>query len=391
MTLSLLLLLVLSSASLQEVLESSSQHKHVPLLNPDLEETAERPTITHQRILSPAKFKQKRQAEPSSSSYEGKLKWQKWNGVLPNGTVSIYNEYAKRVDFVCQYNCQAGFYNPEMGSHCNYPYADKEYQASSFHILVNEDAFENLEWKDGSYGSVPLNAIKTCRISDIYVGKNKYGLGKVHVRHAAFFLPWTGLEYFYKYYQVLTINMDVQSEHISNVKYNTNLGEIISHPPENMHVSVMNNNECNPVQKTVTLSKTISVEKRWDISSSITIGVKTTFSGGIPLIASGNTEISTEISFQFSGGHTNTEELNFSSSVEVTVPPNHSCRARMVGYKFEINVPFTARLSRTYRNGVTTWTPISGMYKGVQFGEVHSEVDRCTPVPNAKPCPEVKL
>ncbi|KAK2838142.1 hypothetical protein Q5P01_015354 [Channa striata] len=383
---SLLLLLVVSADSLQNILQRSSWHKNVSPLTPDLEETAERSTLTHRHILSPAKVKQKRQTETSSSALNNILKWQTWNGSLPNGSVSIDNGYAKRIDYVCQHHCIAGFYNPDMGPYCNYPYGDKEYKAASFKILVNEDDFENLEWKDDSYGSVPPSSVKTCHNNDIYVGKNKYGLGKVHRKHKAFFLPWEGSEYWYKYYQVLTINTDIQSEDVSDIKYNTNGAEIITYPPENMHISTMSNYECDPVRMSTILSKMIRVEKRWDISSSITFGLTKTIKAGVPFVADGSIEISTALSFQFSGGHTNTEEINLSTSVDFTVPPNHSCKARMVGHKYKVNVPFTARLSRTYRNGVTTWTSVSGTYDGVQVGEVHSEVDRCKPVPDAQSC-----
>lgn len=198
------------------------------------------------------------------------LEWQTWSGSLPNGAVSVYNGYARRIDYVCKCKCEASFYNPDKRPYCNYPYAEKENVCSSFEILVNKDNFEFLEWKDDSYGSVPPNSVKTCPGNDKYVGKNKYGLGKVIPKDKAFFLPWEGKEYWYKHYQVLTFNKDITSEHISDVKYRIDEAKIHKYPAETMSKSTITNNACHPVSKTVTLSKTTQVVTKWDTSFSLT-------------------------------------------------------------------------------------------------------------------------
>ncbi|KAF1389638.1 hypothetical protein PFLUV_G00075550 [Perca fluviatilis] len=263
----------------------------------------------------------------------------------------------------------------------------KELRRSPFEILVNKDNFEFLEWKDGSRGSVPENAVETWPGSNVYVGKNEYGLGKVVVQHEALFIPWEGSEYWYKSYQVLTVNKDVISEDISDVKYKTDGVKVVKYPPETMQTSVLTNNDCRSVKQTTTLSETTQKEKRWDFSFSFTMAVKSTITAGIPLISSGNIEVSAETTLQFSTGTTHTESTTHTVSVEAEIPPNHSCRVSLVGYKYGADIPYTARLKRTYRNGKTSWTSISGTYKSVQMGEVQAVVDRCTPVPNARPCP----
>ncbi|XP_028434305.1 natterin-3-like [Perca flavescens] len=315
------------------------------------------------------------------------LEWQTFNGSLPNGAVSIYNEEKKRTDYVSKYTSSAGFYNPDKGPYCFYPYGDKELSGSPFEILVNKDNFEFLEWKDGSHGSVPQNAVETWPGSGIYVGKNQYGLGKVDVKNTAFFLPWEGKEHWYKNYQVLTVNKDVISEDISDIKYKTDGVKAIKGSPETMQISVVTNNECRSVKRTTTLSKTTQKETRWDTSFSLTVGAKTTITAGIPLIVEGKIELSAEATFGFTKGTTHTESSTHTDSVEVEIPPNHTCRVSMVGHKYEEDIPYTARLKRTYRNGKTTWASISGTYKSVQMAEIRVVVDRCEPIPNAKPCP----
>lgn len=389
----LLVLLAPSSASLQDTVKKSSQHTNVSILNQGPEDRipeiiSNRTMLTHRFLPSSSILRQKRQAQPPNLHYKSaNLKWLTWNGTLPKGSVSIYNEYVGRIDYVCKYKCDAGFYSPAMGSYCHFPYKKKELKSNTFEILVNKDNFEILEWKDGSYGSVPQNSVKTCSKRDIYVGKNVYGLGKVHVKHKAFYLPWEGSEYWYeKSYKVLTYDVNVYSEHMSNIKYNMKSAKLFKYPPETMRTSAITNNECKQVSKSVSLSVTNRLQKTWNIGSSIRAGIKNTIKAGVPGIASGSIEISADVSFQFSGGHTVTEESSYSTSVQVTIPPNHYCSTRLVGYKYKTNIPFTAHVSRTYSNGEETWTLITGTYEGVQVGDIQAVVDRCKPLPNAKPC-----
>ncbi|MBN3299552.1 NATT4 protein, partial [Amia calva] len=314
------------------------------------------------------------------------LKWVKWTGSLPNGAVGMWNGYASRTDYICKYNCEAGFYNPSKGPYCLYPYADREYYAPEFEILVNEDNFEFVEWKDGSYGSVPPNAVRTCAGVGIYVGRNKYGLGKVVPQFEAFFLPWEGDEYWYKTYQVLAINREAYTQHISHVEYGIDQIELFHHPPETLRLSSVTNNECQTVKKTVRIEKTSEVESSWDIGRSTMLGITSGISAKIPLIGTASVDFTAEKTFQFSRGTTMVEAISHSISVELSVPPNHSCTVRMEGKKITADIPFTARLSRTYVNGETQWTSVFGTYDGVQIGEIKAVVDRCEPVADAKPC-----
>ncbi|XP_037633836.1 natterin-3-like isoform X2 [Sebastes umbrosus] len=387
MKLSVLLLLTLPSLS-SAVLNS------VLLLDPSLKDrvpniTANEPT--NQALQTPAEIENELDRSSSFNFDQTNLEWQTFNSSLPNGAISIYNGYVGRTDYVCKYGSSAGFYNPDKGPCCFYTSDGKEYCGSfvfwSFEILVNKDNFEFMEWKDGSYGSVPPNSVKTCT-GEVYVGKNEYGLGRVDVKDKVFYLPWKGSEYWYRTYQVLTFNKDIYTEDIFDVKYKTDGVKIIEYPPETMDKSSITNHESQSVKGTATLSKTNQVEHRWDISFSITLGVKTTITAGIPAIFSTGIEFSAETTVQFTKGTTYIESITHTVSVECTVPSNYSCSISMVAYKYRADIPYTARLSRTYSNGETTWTSISGTYNSVQMGEIKAVVDRCEPVPDPIPVPE---
>ncbi|KAM9394155.1 natterin-3-like [Pholidichthys leucotaenia] len=379
-------MLALCSASLKDIVKNSVQHRTVSSsLNPALGDRVPEPTGKEAASGHPSS------TDPSPFSFifvdNVNLQWLTWEGSLPNGAVSIYNGYTERTDYVCKFKCEAGFYSPNLGPYCHYPYGDREYKAPEFEILANKDNFEFLEWKEGSYGSVPQHSVQTCAGVDIFVGKNKYGLGKVVPQHEAFFLPWEGDEYWYKKYQVLAINRDAYTQQISDVKYAIDESKIFQYPPETMRISSITNNDCQTVVKTVTISKTSEVESTWDIGRSTMLGITGSVTAKIPFIGSTGIELSGEKTLQFSRGTTVVESISHSVSVELTATPNSSCKVRMEGRKMTADIPYTARLSRTYRNGETQWTTVTGTYDGVQIGEVRAVVDRCEPVPDAQPCP----
>ncbi|CAI5649332.1 unnamed protein product [Oreochromis niloticus] len=392
MMLSLLLLLALSSASPQDIVKKPSEDRNVTSLKPDLEEQPRGPEMTdisvntsvYQHLLFPAKMKQKRQTSNTRSA----VKWKTWDGSLPDGAVSIDNDYEKRTDYVCKYECHAGFYSSSLGDFCHYPYHGKEYRTESFDILVNEYDFEFLEWKEHSFGSMPAVAIRTCSSDYVYVGKNKYGLGKVRPLNLAFFLPWRGDEYWYLYYEALTVKMDIYYEIIASVKYETNDAKITRYP-ETMRILTTSNNGCNPVTKTVTFSKTINDDRWWDFGFLPFSAAPKTLETGIPNIVSGTIEISKDISeLSFSVMPADTRAITHSAKVQVSIPPNHYCNVTMMAYKYNVNMPFTAVLSRLYRKSWFKALTISGTYHGIQVGEVRAVVEGCAHLSSAQSCPK---
>ncbi|KAK2838091.1 hypothetical protein Q5P01_015303 [Channa striata] len=376
----LLLLLVLTSVTHQE---SEPRYQDGYDDQADTEATIYNiSTATYRRILPPANVREKRQVQTSPPPYDnGRLTWQTWTGSLPSGAVSINNAYTGRVDYVCKHGCYSGFYSPKLGSYCHYPYGNKEHKVTTFEILVNKDKFEILNWKDGSAGSVPKNSVRTCSNDEIYIGKNQYGLGMMVPKQKLFYLPWSGAQYSYSSYQVLTINNNVKSELIDKVKYNNNSINMYPYRAETIQVSTVTNKECSTVSRVVTLSKRIKVEHKWDFGSSLMVGIKT-FSGGIPHVVSSQVQVSAVTSFQLTKGYTMTEEVFNFITVALRIPHSSRCKVRLMGHKFKVNIPFTARVSRTYSDRKTTSTSVTGKYHSVQVGKLHAQVDRCEALHN---------
>ncbi|XP_051925005.1 natterin-3-like isoform X2 [Hippocampus zosterae] len=324
----------------------------------------------------------------TKSDFEGtNLEWQRWTGSLPDGTVSIYNGYTESIDYICKYECDSGYYRPSNGDFCVYSSSGNAVSSQDFSLLVNKDKFEILEWQEGAYGSVAWNAVKNCKDSDKYVGKNAYGLGKVHVSHRVFYLPWGEYEYNYPTdYMFLTIKEDIKEDHLMRITYQTEGINVVEHPPEMMKNDSVENRDCLEATITDTLSKRNMVEHRWQHTFSLSLAASTIFTTGIPHLFQGAITFSVETNFAVTMGTTYTETTEHQLKLTTKVPPNHLCRIHMVGKKYGADIPYTARLKRTYANGETKWTTVKGIYSSVQISEVNGMVDRCEPVPDAKPC-----
>ncbi|XP_034025387.1 natterin-2 [Thalassophryne amazonica] len=325
-----------------------------------------------------------------SSNDETNLHWVKCEGSVPDGAVSIRNTYVSpaRTEYVCKSACQAGYYSTK-DSKCHYPYGSREMSSSSnCYILVNRDNFELLEWKDGYGGSVPANAVSTCENNKIYVGKSAYGLGKIEPANHCLYYVWNGAETWTKTYQALTMNKDITEQTMKDVKYQTEGVSVIEGKPEVMRRSTAKNQHCLEVTKTVTLTKDISTEERWDVTNAITLGVKTTVTAGIPDVSSASLEVSMMATREFTKGASKTETQSYMVSVLVPVPPKQSCTVSMVAQVNKADIPFTATLIRTYRGGKKTQTTTKGFYRTTQVAETHANIEQCTIIGDLKDCPQ---
>ncbi|KAM4663555.1 natterin-4-like [Discoglossus pictus] len=314
------------------------------------------------------------------------LKWVEWAGSIPSGAVYIYNQFTNRYDYVCSVQgCATGYYSPSTGPYCFYPNSGSEYKTTSFKILVNEDNFEVIEWQSGSYGSVPTNPIGRC--PGTYVGKNQYGLGKVVPTSRFLFLPYSGSEFTYDYYEVLRLYTNYHTQAIRNVVYTTSQVLYNKEPVQVLALSKVVNNVCQRVYRQVTLSKTTINDQSWDIgrpTKSDAISMLTTqilsFSGQtITYLSSQDFEWIEGIPLSISKTH--------SRSLQVTVEPNYECEVELRGRVIYASMPFRAQLSRTYQNGQLKSTTIQGTFSNVQTDEISIALKQCSRIPNSAPCP----
>uniref|UniRef100_A0A3Q3DGU3 Natterin-3-like n=2 Tax=Hippocampus comes TaxID=109280 RepID=A0A3Q3DGU3_HIPCM len=335
----------------------------------------------------PSHFFRKAQGDPPADFGKTSLEWKRWGGSLPDGAVSIHNSYFNRVDYICKVGCHSGYYDSTLDiAACAFTSDGSGYSSTQFEVLVNKDDFEILEWKEGYGGSVTHNSVKICANNDIYIGKNKYGLGEVKVSEKVFNLPWGGSRYWYSSYMVLETMRDVKREHLMDVQYKMAAAKSIENPPEVLNRNSISNGQCESATHVVTLSKSVTSTQKWEINFALTVGVGTTIETGIPFIAQGKIDLRASFTYRLNKEDTRSETTTHSLTLETTVPASHSCVIKMEGKKYSLDVPYTARLKRTYRNGETTWTTVTGTFKGVQISEVQADMERCRRLPNVRPC-----
>lgn len=116
------------------------------------------------------------------------------------------NNLANRDEYPsCISNGHIGYYSPERGPYCFYPFGGKEEKSSDFWLLVNERNQELLEWKHSVLGNVPSNAVSTCSGDRFFVGRSEHGIGKIDRQNTAFFVVINGREHDYAFSDVLVI------------------------------------------------------------------------------------------------------------------------------------------------------------------------------------------
>lgn len=128
------------------------------------------------------------------------------------------------------------------------------------------------------------------------------------------------------------------------------------------------------------------MEHRWDNTYGFSLAAITTFKIGIPRLAEAGIRFSVDTDFSVTTGNTYSETTEHTLSLSMEVPPNSKCRVHMVGKKYGADIPYTARLKRTYGNHETRWITITGTYRSVQISSVDGMLDRCERLSNVKPC-----
>nr|XP_060639106.1 natterin-1-like [Anolis sagrei ordinatus] len=331
--------------------------------------------------------KNKRQDAWGNEAFRGtSLKWVPFQGNVSQGAVSFWNDYAQRTEYICATEvCRVGFYTTNEGLSCFYTFDGKQHQSTKFWLLVNENMLELLEWHKGYAGSIPSNAIGTCAGDRFYVAKNKYGLGGVDRENGAFFIGIGGAEFWYKSYNILTVNKDYVSQNIYGVKYFTETG-VYENKTVTLKASKVRNYDCKVVKKKASLSKEVDHEHHWDFSRSLSLHGSYTLTAGILKIIGGCWSVSAERQVTQFEGSSETEREIHTVDVELEVQPNHECKVEMEGIQMKSEIPFTASVVRYYKNGMQQRSTIQGISRNLVVEEIHTVIKRCRPIPDAEPC-----
>lgn len=117
---------------------------------------------------------------------------------------------------------------------------------------------------------------------------------------------------------------------------------------------------------TLSLVRRETKSSTWNASVSLMLGVTTTITTGVPLIAKGEIEISTEFTSEYQWGGTVTTETEVESVYTITVPPMSKVKVSVLATQASCDVPFNYTQRDTLMSGEqVVYNKDDGVYTGI--------------------------
>jgi hypothetical protein len=117
----------------------------------------------------------------------------------------------------------------------------------------------------------------------------------------------------------------------------------------------------------ITISETTEQQSTFETEVGVEIGITTSFSCGVPMVAEGKVEVSAKVHTNQKWGTTNTTSQMWEASVPLTVPPYTHLRVTATVTESVLDVPFTTTW-KSPKTGKTTTT--KGMFRGLSSSEL---------------------
>ncbi|XP_074023955.1 natterin-4-like [Numenius arquata] len=327
----------------------------------------------------------RRKRDQETSSY---LKWVAFKGHLPTDAVSNWNSYAKRLEYVCStamLGCNTGAYVPTRGPFCFFPFREQEMRTDDFQVLVNAGDFEALDWVDESFGSVPENAVEGCPSIDVFVGRNRYGLGKVVKGQRALFVVVDREEVWYKWYQVLVVKKGPANVTISDVRYNMS-GAVEHQEDVTLMKTTVRNEGCQGVWKSVTLEEATEMEYDWEMDQRVFTTIHGCLEAPLLVFNEMGWEVTNVTSIPWVGGASTGKYVDHTHVVEKEVQARTACTVSLEGRRLDVRVPFTAQLTRDFGDARPHHVAVTGWAHSQAVVGVRATVKECWPLTDIPPC-----
>eukprot|EP00463_Aulacantha_scolymantha_P006000 TRINITY_DN7516_c0_g1_i1.p1 TRINITY_DN7516_c0_g1~~TRINITY_DN7516_c0_g1_i1.p1 ORF type:complete len:243 (+),score=21.42 TRINITY_DN7516_c0_g1_i1:707-1435(+) len=163
----------------------------------------------------------------------------------------------------------------------------------------------------------------------------------------------------------------IQKILMSHVKFDLNAEKRLPSTPLSIRSLTLTNNGLLTQTSTKTVNYTKSETSLFTFAQSIELGVKLEISGGIPMIASGKTTVSSKLVSTFTTGTAKTTTVSEAVLVHIDVPANSKITATITANEYSSDIPFTATIKKIYYDGTEGSADISGIYHGVSVSETH--------------------
>ncbi|ROL53554.1 Natterin-3 [Anabarilius grahami] len=225
-------------------------------------------------------------------------------------------------------------------------------------FLVNKDNFEDLQWKtwaDIESSKTPFAPVWICK--RYYIAKDESGkpsltkqIDKKKKKTEYLFLNNDKLE---------TLHMDSEDP----VQKTPGNIEVLKH-------FIFVNKNCKSAKHVLKL------DQGSDESSSSQKGRTQAFGGALGGSASGTTPASVNLKYDYIRSNTittsNVDKVLHSWSMEIEVPPNHSCSIKVTSKTFTSTVQYSGWLTRQYGISDVRTTSVSGTYENQEAADLES-------------------
>lgn len=315
------------------------------------------------------------------------LSWEPFRVELLPNSVSNWNAYINMTEYVClpkAWTCSVGSYVPNHGPYCSYSLGGAQ-KSFEFNLLVNKGKLEALRWVDDSFGDIPENAVESCESFDIYVGRNRYGLGKVSKEHRALFVVVDGEEIWFKWYQVLTVKTGPSNITISSVVYN--LSAVMEHSEDvAIRKTEVKNEGCRGMKPDVTLEEAIEVEQDWELDHEIFRNIRGVLEAPMLVFNGKKWDVTNITNITWVGRASAGEYIEHSHKIKVEMQPRTTCTVVMTGRRLDARIPFSANLTRDFGDGQPHWVEVTGVTRSQQVVDIQVGIESCRPLPASTQC-----
>lgn len=162
---------------------------------------------------------------------------------------------------------------------------------------------------------------------------------------------------------------------IVNVEYDTPAGKVHDVAPTIALSTSVRNDSDGEVNQTLSYAYEKWSVGTWNNSAGVEIGIKSSFSAGVPFVTNAKFEISISGSYSHEWGGENGTKQTVTSSTTVTVPPKKKAQATITILNAQIDVNFAYVQRILWSNGVSVEEKKTGVYNNVDSWHVDVVLD----------------
>lgn len=167
--------------------------------------------------------------------------------------------------------------------------------------------------------------------------------------------------------------LDIISYKLKNVSYDLSKLETAVAPQIVAKITFINKSDI--TQKgSHTESKTVTKTSSWSCSLGVKVGVKASGEAGVPLLAKGKWEISTEVSFAYTFGESVSETTTYNFTTNLDIPAHSKITCENILNEGKISLPYKGTAVLEFEDGSSLELPESGIYKGIGSFESSSVI-----------------